>query len=145
MDTNMSHGPLLHLLVCLLAPALIVQGLLCIDLLLCSDLLLCHDSKGLHTGGTASISTQPAQGTVFEIRLPPGGKRYAKYRDKEAVLSVHPRMNQETHGDEYFYGLLLQHLPWRDESQLLQPWDTAERALLEHRRLGNISTDEHFT
>lgn len=94
-----------------------------------------------------NFSTRRPGGTAFEIQLP-GCKRWAKCRDKEAVLFVHPRMNQETHadhGDEYFCGLLLQHLPWRDESQLLHPWDTAEQALLEHKRLGNIRTDEHFT
>ena len=73
-------------------------------------------------------STRRPGGTAFEIQLPVC-KCWAKCRDKEAVLSVHPRMNQETHGDEYFHGLLLQHLPWRDECQLLHPWDTAEQAL----------------
>lgn len=61
------------------------------------------------------------------------------------MLAVRPRMNKETHGDGYFYGLLLQHLPRRNEDQLLQPWDTAERALLEHRHRGTICIDEHFT
>ena len=82
---------------------------------------------------------------MFRIQLPNRVKQYAKCRKRDAVLAVHPRMNQETHGDEYFYGLLLQHLPWRHESQLIQPYSTAEHALLAHRRLGNIATDEHFT
>ena len=90
-------------------------------------------------------TTQPKSGQVFQIQLPDRVKRYAKCRERDAVLAVHPRMNQETHGDEYFDGLLLQHLPWRDESQLIQPYSTAEHALLAHLRLDNIATDEHFT
>ena len=90
-----------------------------------------------------SFSTRRPGGTAFEIQLP-GCKRWAKCRDKEAVLSEHPRINQKTHGDEYLYGLLLQHLPWRDESQLLHPWDTAEQALLEKRKKEKKRKDYTF-
>lgn len=92
-------------------------------------------------------STRRPGGTAFEIQLPVC-KCWAKCRDKETVLSVHPCMNQETHGDEYFHGLLLQHLPWRDECQLLHHGTQLSKhcmsCLIEHKRLGNIRTDEHF-
>ena len=100
-------------------------------LLILNDVLLCSRH---------SFSTQePTKGTIFEIQLP-GAKRYAKCRDCEAVLAVHPRMNPESHGDEYYYGLLLQH--W-DKAQLIQPYATAEAALAAHCQ--HIPTDKHFT
>ena len=64
---------------------------------------------------------------------------------KEAVLSVYTRMNPEQHGDEYYYGLLLQHLPWRDESHLFHPYDTAKEAFIAAETAGRILVDEHFT
>ena len=54
-----------------------------------------------------SFSTRRPGGTAFK-RL--GAYARPKCRDTEAVLSMHPHMNQKTLGDEYFYGLLL-HLP----------------------------------
>jgi hypothetical protein len=30
-------------------------------------------------------------------------------------------MKEETHGDDYFYGLLLRHVPFRDEADLVGP------------------------
>ena len=72
--------------------------------------------------------------------------RWAKLKmGKEAVLSVYTRMNPEQHGDEYYYGLLLQLLPWRDESHLFHPYDTAKEAFMAAEAAGRIHVDEHFS
>lgn len=42
-------------------------------------------------------------------------QRWVRQRTKPAVLKLYPRMTQESHGDEYFYSLLLLHIPWRHD------------------------------
>lgn len=91
---------------------------------------------------------QPASGSSVQIDLPGGEVRWAKLKmGKEALLSVYTRMNPEQHGNEYYHGLSLQHLPWPDESQLFHPYDTANEAFLAAEAAGRIRihVDEHFT
>ena len=56
-------------------------------------------------------------------------------------------MCPEEHGDEYYYSLLLLHLPWRDDSRdnLIHPHESAETALLQHRHVGDMGIDDNFT
>lgn len=40
-------------------------------------------------------------------------------RSKPAVIHVFPCMRADNHGDEYYYGLLSLHVPYRQESSLV--------------------------
>ena len=61
--------------------------------------------------------------------------KYVTPRSKPAVVRVYPRMSPEAHGGEYFYGMLLLHVPWRDEQQSFPRTsdDDLERQFLLHQ------------
>eukprot|EP00884_Botryococcus_braunii_P005447 jgi/Botrbrau1/14903/Bobra.0018s0008.1 len=63
---------------------------------------------------------------------------------KPAVVSMYPRMIADSHGQDYYYSLLLQYVPHRDESQLVCD-GTIMAAFHEYKRAERICTDDHFT
>jgi hypothetical protein len=65
------------------------------------------------------VGTSASAGST-QINLPGGYTRHVRIRTRDAVIRVHPRMKEESHGDDYFYGLLLQHVPFRDEAELVR-------------------------
>lgn len=64
---------------------------------------------------TQQVSSRPKQGsTAFVVG---GTTKHVSARSRPAVVRVYPRMTPEAHGAEYFYGMLLLHVPWRDEER----------------------------
>ena len=59
-----------------------------------------------------------------------GQQRHVWKRLRGAVVRVYPRMSAETHGDEYYYSMLLLHTPWRSEEEEF-PRDGLEERFLE--------------
>ena len=81
-------------------------------------------------------------------------QRWVRPRTKPAVLKLYPRMTHESHGDEYFYSLLLLHIPWRQEADLLtkpghdeyemcSQFDTHEQAVLARGQELQHNADNH--
>ena len=68
---------------------------------------------------------------------------YIAQRRHQACLRV-PVMMPESHGDNYYYHLLMLYLPWRQETEdLLGEYSTAEEALLAKRDQLQFLNSEH--
>lgn len=61
--------------------------------------------------------------------------KYVKPRTNAAVVRVYPRLSPGAHGGEYFYAMLLLHVPWRDEVQEFprNSDEDLERLFLQHQ------------
>jgi hypothetical protein len=55
------------------------------------------------------------------------GCGFIRKRKSEILLRT-PKLTIEQDGDNYFYSILLLHLPWRHEDEILQNCTTAEEA-----------------
>ena len=68
---------------------------------------------------------------------------YIAQRRHQACLRV-PVMTPESHGDNYYYHLLMLYLPWRQETEdLLGEYSTAQEALLSKRDQLQFLNSEH--
>ena len=68
---------------------------------------------------------------------------YIAQRSHQACLRV-PVMTPESHGDNYYYHLLMLYLPWRQETEeLLGEYSTAQEALLAKRDQLQFLNSEH--
>ncbi|KAF5827585.1 P-loop containing nucleoside triphosphate hydrolase protein [Dunaliella salina] len=56
-----------------------------------------------------------------------GITKHVRPRSKPAIVRIYPRMNPESHGSEYYYSMLVLHVPWRDEAASF-PLAAAEEA-----------------
>lgn len=54
---------------------------------------------------------------------------------KSEILLRTPQVTVEQDGDKYFYSILLLHLPWRHEDEILQNCTTAEEAFQKFQHL----------
>ena len=62
------------------------------------------------------------------------GAGFVRRRQQEQFLRV-PRLTVEQNGDQYYYQLLLLHLPWRKEEELTHTFDSAEHAFQHKQHL----------
>ena len=62
------------------------------------------------------------------------GAGFVRRRQQEQFLRV-PRLTVEQNGDQYYYQLLLLHLPWRKEEELTHSFDSAEHAFQHKQHL----------
>ena len=68
---------------------------------------------------------------------------WIKLRTKQACLRT-PVMTPSSHGDDYYYGLLLLYLPWRQEQvDLLQHHETAMAAFVAQQSELKVLNSEH--
>lgn len=65
---------------------------------------------------TQEVSSRAKRGSMT-FNDAGGFTRHVSARSKLAVVRVYPRMSPEAHGGEYFYAMLLLHVPWRNEEQ----------------------------
>ena len=64
---------------------------------------------------TQEVSTRPKQGSMeFAVG---GARRHVFARGRPAVVRVYPRMSPEAHGAEYYYSMLLLHMPWDTDEE----------------------------
>lgn len=59
---------------------------------------------------TQEVSSRPKQGSIpFVVGRT---TKHVSVRTRPAIVRVYPRMSPEAHGAEYYYGMLLLHMPW---------------------------------
>ena len=80
-------------------------------------------------GGGEDDETEGTTGRLPHFQLQNGMGTIAQ-RSRQACLRV-PVMTPESHGDNYYYHLLMLYLPWHQETEdLLGEYSTAQEALL---------------
>ena len=68
---------------------------------------------------------------------------WIRLRTKQACLRT-PLMTPQSHGDEYYYGLLLLYIPWRQEKlDLLQQYKSAMTAFIAREKEMKVLNSDH--
>ena len=94
------------------------------------------------SGSWDDDQNEPTSGRLPRFQLQNGMGSIAQ-RQRQACLRV-PVMTPESHGDNYYYHLLLLYLPWRQEIEdLLGEYNTAQEALLAKRDQIQFLNSEH--
>ncbi|XP_078586291.1 uncharacterized protein LOC144868192 [Branchiostoma floridae x Branchiostoma japonicum] len=61
-------------------------------------------------------------------------------RQKPACIRT-PNFTTERNGDDFYYSLLLLHMPWRNEQEIIQPYNTALDAFVKKQHLLQLPKD----
>ena len=94
------------------------------------------------SGGGEDDETEVTSGRLPRFQLQNGMGTVAQ-RSHQACLRV-PVMTPESHGDNYYYHLLMLYLPWRQETEdLLGEYNTAQEALLAKKDQLQFLNAEH--
>ena len=94
------------------------------------------------SGGGGDGETEITSGRLPCFQLQNGMGTIAQ-RSRQACLGV-PVMTPESHGDNYYYHLLMLYLPWRQETEdLLGEYSTAQEALLAKKDQLQFLNAEH--
>ena len=92
--------------------------------------------------GGEDDETEVTSGRLPRFQLQNGMDTIAQ-RSCQACLRV-PVMTPESHGDNYYYHLLMLYLPWRQETEdLLGEYNTAQEALLAKKDQLQFPNTEH--
>ena len=107
------------------------------------DMTLAHFAVWYKTvGGGEDDETEVTSGRLPRFQLQNGMGTIAQ-RSRQACLRV-PVMTPESHGDSYYYHLLMLYLPWRQETEdLLGEYNTAQEALLAKKDQLQFLNSEH--
>ena len=107
------------------------------------DMTLAHFAVWYKTvSGGEDDETEVTSGRLPRFQLQNGMGTIAQ-RSHQACLRV-PVMTPESHGDNYYYHLLMLYLPWRQETEdLLGEYDTAQEALLAKKDQLQFLNSEH--
>ncbi|XP_078677726.1 uncharacterized protein LOC144914113 [Branchiostoma floridae x Branchiostoma belcheri] len=76
----------------------------------------------------------------FTSKYTTNRKNQLIFRHKPACIRT-PNFTAETHGDDFYYSLLVLHLPWRTEDEILLPYTSALNAFINKQNLLQLPDD----